>query len=379
MKKIIAISVVFALVAGAAFAEMSISGSVETVWTILNGDSTKVDKDDSPVAFASGGDGSGIANAAIQISGSDDEGIYGGLFKITFNGEKAGYSVNPKATTIEFNRAFAWWKPIPQLELFLGRDGDGKFESSGLNRWAFHQMPRGISKEDWDGGHYFLGHWDDFGLAATIRAVEGLTINLAMNIPQTEAQLADDAYKNLYAQAAYEFANIGKLTVTYDNAGNEGWWQSNNGAIGGVFNSGSLVEGLDFAVGMSYNIQNEAESIENPIRIGLAVYYNIADFGVKTRFAMRPMIDVADNADAWFYLKGDIMPFYNLGFATIYCNFRLVTNDPNNEDLKMGWHINPYIRKSIGGSDMRFGFMIEDEDGNGETTWKLPVSMVVSF
>ncbi len=187
------------------------------------------------------------------------------------------------------------------------------------------------------------------------------------------------------------------------------------GAIGLAFESYSLAEGLAIVLGGNIVLGDKEKiagtssgqpgefAARSPFRFALGAHYNIADFGVKARFFMRPYEESdaktgyyngnAKDGKSWFYIKGDIMPFYNFGFMTVYLNFRFTSgaNDPDyrghtqtknfnkDGDPSIGWHINPYIRKQIGGSDLRIGFLIEDENGDGLTTWKLPVSAVVSF
>ncbi len=314
---------------------------------------------------------------------------------------------------IRWERAYAWWKPLEQVEFFLGRDGDGKFNSAGIIRWPHHQMDRGISVENWDSQFYLLGNWDDFGAAVTVRPIDGLAFNIAAKLPAGNIDVVDAFKDFLQIQASYAIPDIGTVYLTWRDmggfTGNSGTMEGTSGgddysvkqhapgAIGLTFESYSLVEGLAIIVGGNYVISDkydgDSESMiqyNSPLRFALGAHYNIADFGVKTRFLMRPMDTgkAGDPTEGWFYLTADIMPFYRFSFATLYCNIRFQTGNPGENptaiankdgDGGIGWHINPYLRKQIGGNDLRLGFMLGDDNGDGVVEWKLPISAVVAF
>ncbi|MDR2718216.1 MAG: hypothetical protein LBB89_09155, partial [Treponema sp.] len=110
MKKLIAISVVFALVAGAAFAA---DVGVEAIGKVdlANGSTLKDAAGDSPKP---GTDYS--SRLRVQASGENDDGTFGGWFRyqsgIDGDGDQSAF-------------AYAWWKPIEQVKLTIGTNNDG--------------------------------------------------------------------------------------------------------------------------------------------------------------------------------------------------------------------------------------------------------------
>jgi len=364
MKKLLAIAVIFALVAGAAFAEVTVSGSVEARWRIFG-------NTDSDVIQSRGRAESG----SIRLSGTDDEGVYGGQFNMAFapdwivrnvTYDAGGPGVNVTRNFVwspNMDRAFIWWQPIDQLRIWMGRDGDGMFNPANITRWGFHRMDRGVSVENWDGSDYLIGNWDVNGIAFIITPMDGLAINAALGLEWDEP--IERTFANrLQLQVAYS-ADFGNFTVTYQ--ARESAPTVNNSNIGATFSSGSLVDGLEFEVGVAYNMR---EGNNDPIRFGLGVEYKIEDFGVKLRALMHPR-------EAFFFFKVDVMPYYVIdGIGTIFCNFRFAQEA--NEVIN--WHVNPYFRKTFGGSDFRVGALFSNSGVSGApTNWVIATSMVFAF
>ena len=396
MKKLLAITVIFALVAGAAFAQ--VFGSAEVRWGIA-GQAAGADD-----ILTSGS----IDNGAIGFQGANDDETYGGKFKFVIKGTTdnyknaykpgsgaAGAPLDPAEVTegapgydlvvgsVTWDSAFAWWKPIEQVKFFLGKDGDGMFNTAGLSRWAHHKMDRGIAKEDWDAGDYLLGNWDKFGMALMLYPMDGLEINFALPIPGVEgykvvttsgsesnnkALKHGDWFKGIQAQVGYNLDGIGKFYLTYQG---ETASSKLGGAFGITYQSAEFIEGLAFEVGGNFQMYKSAVDTKDPIRLGVGVHYTGGDFGVKFR-----LFSQLNKSDSYTYLKADIMPWYSFGdIGTIFCNIRFVT--ANKDDI--GWHINPYFQFNVGMGDFRIGAMFEDENGNKELSWKIPVSMLISF
>jgi hypothetical protein len=367
MKKIIAISVVFALVTGAAFAQASFGASLETVWTILEGNS-EVDGVKTK---------GGVASSTISTAGSNDASTYGAVLKMEFVGGDGNYDRDINPSEVKFGRAFVWWNPIEQLKFRLGHDGDGQFGTTNLIRWGHFNMPRGISQEGWDQHNYLLGHWDHAGFTASILPVEGFDINLALGIKGGE-DLADVLPGRIQVQAGYNVDGVGKFTLTWlktDFWPTTNTWSLNadddGGKIGLTFFSNSLADGLAFEVGGNYALNKDNKEA---LRFAAGVHYSGGDFGIKFRAVAQPRED-------YFYLLADLMPFYNLGdtVGTFYCNIRVGLTG---ED-KIAWGLNPYLRNSMGGGhDFRIGLLIDGEGGDkgaDGVNFKLATSWVFGF
>ena len=386
MKKLLAITVIFALVAGAAFAETTVSGSVELQWMIAQDDgiSGVVAGDKFDGVWTNGM----IDNAAFALSSSNDDGTYGGMAKFVLMGMggNPGRSWEAAPTHLKWDRAFAWWQPIEQLKLFLGKDGDGLFNTAGLIRWGHFQMPRNISVEGWEAGDYLLGNWDGFGFAMMVYPMDGLEINFKIDVPNDsygDGYLDDgsgsvanpsqkgefgDVFKTMQLQVGYNVSDIGKFYLTYQG-------EFGGDRFGVTYQSAEFIEGLQFEIGLAY--KGIANEVKDPIKVGLGAHYTGGDWGVKTRFFIAPDKGKTAGTDGFFYFKTDIMPWYALDFGTIYCNIRVETL--NKDDL--GWHINPYLRMPMGGGgDFRVGARFESSTADGaKVKWLLATSWLVSF
>jgi len=366
MKKLLAIAVIFALVAGAVFAETAISGSVEARYRI-NGNSDGV-----PIRntgrFESG---------SIQLSGTDDEGVFGGTFKlawtegfvvhnVTYDAGGPGVNVDRNYRAISaLDRGFIWWQPIPELRIWMGRDGDGMFNTAGVTRWGFHQMDRGISIENWDASNFLLGNWDVPGIAFIITPIDGLAINAALGTEWNE--LIETTFSHrLQLQAAYS-ADFGTITATFQKRETTAGSGVDSSNVGLTFGSNSILDGLDFVLGFSYNMR---DGNQEALRFAVGAEYRMDDFGVKFRMLMHP-------TQAFFWFYADIMPYYVIdGIGTILCNIRI---EQRNDGI-IGWHVNPYFRKRFGGSDLRIGARFENSGASGApTNWLVGMTMVFAF
>jgi len=360
MKKIIAILVVFAMVAAVAFAETTVFGSVETRWAIAQDTGSGVTTQGWQHAATAG------------LSAVNDEGTLGGMFKLTFadDGHPNDGSSGDVMAWVRPDRFFVWWQPIPQVRFFLGEDGDGLMNSANIIRWAHHRMPRGIAVEGWDGSDYLLGNYDNFGAVISIMPIDWVTLHVALGLGARESNGSNGAMDfsdlfqdHLQIQAVIAPEGIGTFYLTYRQNSVSSWPVSTD-RIGLTYLSGSFIEGLQFEVGGNYALTGN----DDPIRFAIGATYSLDAFGVRFRAVMHPR-------SSFFFFQADVMPYYAFDFGTLFFNIRLCQENSNN----IGWHINPYLRMNIGGGDLRVGFLLEDHDGNGSFTWKLPISMLVSF
>lgn len=359
MKKVIIFSLVLALVAGAAFAQVAVSGTVETRFTVAAGDSLD---DSKPVTYGS------IGAAYLQLSGQNNDGTLGALFR--FRNEDV---VRDKPW---FHRVFTWWQPIPQMRLFLGIDQDGKFATDALEGWAFHQGGEGFfTFHEWNFWRaVFPGNWDGFGMAFTFLLVDGLDINLViptgnMAWPQATQEkvenkvLIEDMYvSGLRLQAGYNIPDIGKILFSYvgpgENFSEQTEKQENFGQIGASFLL-TAVDGLQAHLGFATYLTGS--DVDSPIWLGAAAHYAGGDFGVKFRFGM----EMGTGDDKSSYMTGNIMPWYNLGPLTAYLDIGLISKkffDPK-EESGTAWFVTPYAKVPIAGGLFQFGLRIYSNIG----------------
>lgn len=379
MKKLIAFSVIFALVAGAAFAQ--VSGAVET--RLFLADITFGDD----VEAVTRGD---IGAAHIQLAGQNTEGTLGGLFRLRNTDIVRGDAW--------FHRVFVWWRPIQQMRIFLGIDNDGMFDTSSIAGWSFHAGGNDyMFNHHWDWWReVFPGNWDGFGLALSFWPIDGLNLNLAIPVgglgwPQaTSAQVGtqrnlEDIYPwGLRLQGSYALPDIGLIQFVYNLgdkdtgmgdhfANNDNHW----GRFGLSFLLNSL-DGMDILVGGSVVIpdgENDAK-----IHVGAAFTYAGEGFGVKLRGAARIWGDD-------IFINANVMPVIELNPASVMIDIGISTAVGDNapED-SFGWFATPTLRLPISGGLFSVGLQLYSNinmGGNinlsGNTDVKLRIPMLLSF
>jgi hypothetical protein len=407
MKKLIAIAVVFALIAGTAFAQTSISGTVDLRMDLLNGN---FDENNVPTIG-----GPGVADGYVQLSGTNGEANFGGLVRIKANPMVSddGRGDGGKNHGL-FHRAFAWWKPIPQLRIFLGQDKDGMFSTGGtLTDWAFHQGGENyLNRHDWDYWRaIFPGNWDSFGLAFTLN-VEALEVNLVIPTGAVNSWPLDNwstkitweaFFPSLRLQVNYSIPGFGRIYFSWIGPA-----QNNNVPfedIGDGQSFGNIaasllitaVEGLPIQVGFATDIVNGENTTNRPLHVGLAAHYTGGDWGVKFRFGSQWGGMGANSFWGATYqyqpvngnnacVKGNamtfnVMPWFNLSVMRVFVDLGAYITMPDQGDGIFGFWVNPYIRKSFGSGALNAGIRIENNgtDVDSATTFSVPLQFTYSF
>ena len=147
MKKLIAISVVFALVAGAVFA-VDVTGTVFGHYDVLKGDTGKDSAGNSNKVTAGGG----MDRIRLDGAGEAGDGAFGGYIRTETHNHSVGkddalqdtnWDGEPDSIVVNGPGGFygnAWWKPIDQFKLLIGSNGgDGFIGKEGVTGWMFQQ------------------------------------------------------------------------------------------------------------------------------------------------------------------------------------------------------------------------------------------------
>jgi len=380
MRKLIAISVVFALIAGAAFADTAVSGSLSVRAKLLADTLNDVDN----TAYAVGE----VETAYVQLSGTNDDGTFGGLIRLRGNDG-----------TSKFHRVFAWWKPIPQLQIWLGQDPDGKF--GPYNAWTFFQGQESYA-HDHDWGQWraaFPGNWDTFGLALSIYPIQGLEVDIVVPIggvgvgnSQNGMASWEPAYGNknfnalffgsLQLAVVYGIPDIGKVFLNVLGPGVDIFddvKDANFGTLGIAFQL-TAVQGIDVQVGFSTTIPGEVS--DYPSNIALIVNYNGEGFGVRfrSRFVLGSGSGPTANKD-FFQTGVDVQPWINLGPLTAYLNIGFIMTDTGvaNVDPVSQFILNPYIRMGFGGGSLRFGVLFKDPNLDADNDAQISVPLIFGY
>jgi len=388
MKKLIAISVVFALVVGAVFA-VDLSGEVNGTVYVLKGDNSEKG-DDDPKVFSEGT----MNRIRLQGEAANDDGTFGGWIRA----EEGGFA------------GHAWWKPIDQFKLWIGSNGgDGFFGKEGNTGWMFYQRAsdNGVTMDGgnvWGNGwwHWYNRHFFNTrhafyaggidganALYMTVNPIEVLKVNLEIPFFDTYPYSKDvngnaDSRENikgklraLIAQVDLNF-DFGNIALTYQGATD----LTTRGKIYGYFGLGAI-DKLALDVGVSFTLPGE-DADRQPLGAGLGAKVDITDaFGLKAR-----VVASFAGEDEQFGLIGDILPYFGLNDnIKIFLSGGLgMTTHKDWDDPLINWHINPFVW--IGqewGPSFWAGFKLYGF-GKGFTgtdkaaiQWEVPIALGVSF
>jgi len=165
MKKIIAISVMFALITGAVFADTSIGGGFGYQLDVLRGDNGK------DWANASGGyvvdtaDSNGETVLGTPSLVKSQTNFKSATVDFNFSGEGYGgrvrlYAAGSKGWWGDLPFAFAWWQPAPIFRFQLGHNPDGNFGAAQITGWGFNGSAQDYVATDNDsgGGTSYVGY-----------------------------------------------------------------------------------------------------------------------------------------------------------------------------------------------------------------------------
>ena len=418
MKKLIAILVVFAMVAGATFAaDLSATyiGSVVLAQgktgEFYDGDE-KLDND--VTSF-------GLSNRwRIEGSGESEDGAFGAWIRLDspWYSDELGFE------------GLAWWKPLDQFKLTIGGNSDGLFGKEGFAGWMFHQIVADTSvvkgSQAW-GCDYslgagqglgstvfrnaFYGGFGGQGLLLEIAPIDIMSINLIIPfLSETgkpwSAIKTEDLFKKITAQLDLNL-DFGNIALTFVSGTNEFDYDEDDGF--GVdasrihlFFGLSSVENLDLGFSLGYALAakpSEASGVKDvtvnlPLAIGLAAKYTVSDtLFIKTRVVAEFMGNIdndGEKSDLPMGLIFEVLPGFAINdkatfFADIGVNYMGAAKDVGIEDAVMGWHFNPYVGIGSEWGPMFFAginiFSTGAKDGKDNTyvNWEIPISLVVSF
>jgi hypothetical protein len=392
MKKLIAISVVFALVAGVAFA-VDLGGSVQGTVTVLKGST----EEDSKITS----DGT-LNQLRLEGAGEAGDGAFGGWLRFepaslggggfSFNedGEFSGdgYSLSDGVNGL------VWWKPIDQFKLIIGVNPDGHWGKEGVTGWMFYQTASDVGvtfqgDNVWDGtGLYnqglkfrnaFFRGVGDRGALLEIKPIDMLGINIAIPFIAKAGAETGDIFKATVAQIDVNL-DFGNIALTYEGEesyiqnGNKDWRGGGGGTIF-VYFGGSFGE-LSLDVGLGYQLTGEDEKA-NPIAAGLGLKYAADAFGVKFRVVGSFGGEESDKTK----VLTDVMPYFGLGdnltaFVSIGLGMKM-----GDDETTIGWHFNPFLQ--VGeewGPKFLFGVKVMSYGGeDAPIYWAVPIGMMVSF
>jgi len=419
MKKLIVLSVVFALVAGVAFA-VDLSGGVIGTVNVVSASSVK----ESDVL--AGGE---FNRLRIEGAGESGDGKFGGWIRLDPASASWAYNKNngkgpnggnlpatdPQGYELSWSdgvAGLAWWKPIDQLKLTIGGQPDGMWGKEGVAGWMFYQSASDTGVADggnnvWSGGgeydqglkfrNAFFRGFGGNGLLLEIKPIDMIGVNIAVPFIDKAGAKFEDILKAVVAQVDLNF-DFGNIAITYEGEGsyiqngNVNWAGSDAGVIYGYFGLTAIENiGLDIGVGLQ---MNEEGGRKNPFVVGLGLKYSGGAFGVKFRTALSlPGEDFQE-----FKVLADVLPYYVVNDSLrIFVSAGLGIKAPSKNakdfadalgldaDPVVGWRFNPYVE--IGeewGPKFLVGIKLiadgsKDGDDKAILNFSIPIALSVSF
>jgi len=397
--------VVFALVAGAAFAA-DVGATVMGTIIPLKGDSVEDSKAEAGGLFG---------RIRFEASGQNEDGTFGGWLRMEAPNNWSGDGLSGGTTYGEGVVAaggFVWWKPVDIFKLQIGSNPDGHFGADGNARWGFYQVAADVRivMEDW-ATQAFYGGFGAPGAILTLTPIEALSINVGVPFLTTGwGEPAEDLYKKTVAQIAYDIGGIGKLAVTFtgdlgDHVGYDTtkWTVSGNGSSLYAYFGLSAIENLGVDIGLKFTlpVTEDDYTYNAPLAVGLAVKFDAGAFGIKARVdaQLGETASAKGASDDWkgnTVIIADVLPYFAVSdkLSAFLSAGLKITSPADNESLTgekpgdavVGWHINPYIAVKANWWAPNFyaGLRIESDGVKGAddktvTKWSVPIGIIFDF
>ena len=396
LKKCIVIMVMFALVAGAAFAQLTVGGQLQEGITLLSGSNIT----DSDVMMGDGYRGGQKPYTNGKINMLFGDGTAGGRM------------------TYEFNSSTLWgwmqWRPNQFFRVKIGTDGDGEGGFPQIVGWGFTgEAMNSVSSVNLWGGlgsgratdynrrgiNYGAFDGDtNFNLGLYVYPIDMLTVTLLFrgitNNTNNSGQEISEKLSKLELIAAYKIEEIG--TVRFAAVGDGGLAESKKDAADAkaghlflAFYSNEIVQGLAFEAGVRYDLpymntdQTDATSVTAGINmtmldpIGLKVRTNI-------NFGATDAKGDPTNRTEWAigllpsYKLPKLTIFLHLGYGMDFVKDRVNTTTKELEEVRFDWFVNPFIWMPMGGMRMWIGAIVAGNgdrlalDQKGEFKWAIP-------
>jgi hypothetical protein len=382
MKKLIAISVIFALAMGGVFA-VDVGGTVFGGVRVLQADSGKhIDPSNGKEVANDPTGAAGMTRIRLEGSGENDDGTFGGWLRFDPLG---GTNLGGSSTTVlmgvdddgepiygsagggNFVSGLAWWKPIDQVKLTIGGNPDGLYGKEGYSGWMFYQMPSDIDivsphsvwggpyfNPDWSGyakyRNAFYGGFGDNGLMLDIKPMDMLGINIIL--PYFRNDKLENIFKNTTAQLDLNL-DFGNIALTFEADSNH----PDPDMIGAkfyLFFGLGAVDNLDLSIGVGFKApetDKDKNTRMDPLAIGLAAKYDVNDaFGLKARLLVQVAgnykPDGGDQVDDPIFFGIDLLPYYGVNDSLkIFFSLGLwMKNHEDWDDPSVGFHVNPYVQ-----------------------------------
>ena len=401
MKKLVAVLAVLALVAGWAFAQVSVSGDVTTGVSVgsgvedVNFDAVRTwGHTDASVEFAFG-TADGVFGVSIGFDAS---------FGMEIRNHGTTTTVPPWETAffVRMGKAYAWWQPNRMFWMLIG--GDDFFGQPGGATWDFYRAAGNVGVVDahaawhnailncpaWGGWisyeNAFFDGFSEWGVMMTIAPIHELTLNFGIpiismgSLARFDTQNWGEAGDVIQSSIVQALINQpwGNVALTY-------WLSPDDydfGQFWGLF-SFRGIDNLGLNLGLGLDLFGENHGNDTRMSIGLAAEYDITpQFGLRARTMGQFML----SDDDYFGLLFDVLPFFRMTEnITIFCSigFGMLSHTVGVvETSQFDWHFNPYVEIGTQGEwGPRFfaGFRLWSINDGEHINWAIPVGFMVGF
>jgi hypothetical protein len=374
LKKCVVIMVMFALVAGAAFAQITFGGQLQEGMTLFSGNN--------------------VTDSDVNMGGTYNSTYHEAKFSVLFGDGTAGGRL---VWTLNGKSMWGWmqWRPNQYFRVKIGSDGDGEWGFPQIIGWGFTGEAKNsvAAVNDYDGGLYMsyrhaglnyggFDGADNFHLGFSVFPIDMLQINILFRDFDKEVEVSERLAK-MQISASYKLEEIG--TIRFAAVGNGGLMKdaadgADIGTLHLAFYSNELVQGFAFEVGGQYNLPHLNEDTFSAIRLAAGINLTSTDpFNLKVRggVALGGKTKGEDNDLTGFSVG--LLPSYKLPKMTVFfhAGMGMEIKKDSDDDPKYVWFINPYIWVPMGGMRMWVGVQIIDqhggrEDGAGQFKWNIP-------
>jgi len=389
LKKCIVVMVMFAMVAGASFAQVTFGGQLQQGMTLFSGDNViGVGNPDTDSKYANVNMG-GSYNASTLFH----EAKFSALFGDGTAGGRLVYNVKG-------GNAWGWmqWRPNQYFRVKIGQDGDGEGGFAQIVGWGFTgEAKNSVSAvNDYDGGMYHkyrhagltYGAYDgdaNFNVQFTYFPTDLISINFLFKKFDTLEEITAKLSK-MQIYSSIKLEEIGTIRVAAEGGGGFARHEAEGGTgkdgdpfvtFHLAFYSGELVQGLAFEAGTKIDTKHRNVDTYDPITVGGGINLTSTDpfnFKLRTGVSFGGKTAGVDNDTTGFTVN--ILPSYKLPKLTIflYSGFGMETKKDSDEDPVYSWFVNPYIWVPMGGMRMWVGLQVIDAHvvQEGRINWNIP-------
>jgi len=364
-KRWIAILVVFALISGTAYAQVTYGGQLQMGTNIISGTNVK------EADIMSGG--------AYGAPTNYHEAKFSAVFGDGQAGGRLVWRLNDRD-------AWGWmqWRPNEFFRIKIGHDRDGEWGGAQISGWGFTGEAKNSvgAVNDWSnnspqsmgyvrrGFYGGIGDGESFSVLMSFWPMDNVQVNFG--VPNFSEQKIDDQFAKAHLGAIIRIEEVGVARVYFQGRG--GLAKDSADPIGNIFASFFLnsIQGMALDLGFKYSLPavDVSDTYDN-MDVGLGFTYGADPFNVKFRlgasFGGKSGGEARDPQLAF-----GILPYYKLPKMWVF--FHAGMGMTLADEVTSDWFINPYVWVPMGSMRMWVGLQIEDMSRvrEGEVKWNVP-------